>query len=98
MSRGECKGECDPLGERDLKTHQANEQLPKRLLKQYGWPSALRKAEYLKALEQERIDAKRKEAERKEEAVKKHEQRRFIADGKTYNLRSKSGSADSTEE
>jgi len=95
-SRQQCKGECDPLGERDRKTHQANEQLPKRLLKEYGWPSAFRKAEYLKALEQERLDAKRKEAERKEEAVRKHAQRRFIAVDKTYDLRSKNGSADST--
>jgi len=73
-----------------------NAKLPKRLLKEYGWPSAFRKAEYLKALEQERLDAKRKEAERKEEAVRKHAQRRFIAVDKAYDLRSKNGSADST--
>jgi len=96
-SRQQCKGECDPLGERDRKTHQANEQLPQRLLKEHGWPSGFRKAEYLKALEQERLDAERKEAERKEEVVRKRAQRRFIAVDKTYNLRPKGGSADSNE-
>ncbi|CAN9185590.1 unnamed protein product [Alternaria alternata] len=67
-----------------------------RLLKEHGWPEALRKEEYLKALEEERYDAKRNEEKKREEKERRRKTRREIAVGKTYDLRSKSGKGGST--
>ena len=66
------------------------------MLKEHGWPEALRKEEYLKALKEERSDAKRNEEKKREEKERRRKTRREIAVGKTYDLRSKSGKGGST--
>jgi hypothetical protein len=61
------------------------------LLKEHGWPEALRKEEYLKALEEERSDAAHTDQKQTEEKERRHKTRHEIAVGKTYDLRSKGG-------
>ncbi|CAN9173773.1 unnamed protein product [Alternaria alternata] len=67
-----------------------------RLLKEHGWPESLRKEEYLKALEEERSDARRNEEKKREEKERRRKTRHEIAAGKTYDLRSKSGRGGNT--
>jgi aromatic ring hydroxylase len=66
------------------------------LLKEHGWPEALRKEEYLKALEEERSDAAHNEHKQREDKERRRKTRHEIAVGKTYDLRSKSGRGGST--
>ncbi|CAN9115525.1 unnamed protein product [Alternaria alternata] len=79
-----------------LSSREKNGAQVRRLLKEYGWPEALRKDEYLKALEEERIEAAHNEEKKSEEKERRRNTRHEIAVGKTYDLRSKSGRGGST--